>query len=160
VREGPAGNVLRPTQYGATGQALLLDTHVWIWWLEKEIARTADGSYALLARASASGDLLVSDISCWEVSLKAAKGKLRLPMDAGVWLNHAERAPGIRYVPLSREVLLQSTRLAGTLHADPADRMLVATAQLLGVPLVTADRAIIEYALAYSGMVVIDVRRR
>ncbi|HET6577597.1 MAG TPA: hypothetical protein VFG66_04705 [Gemmatimonadales bacterium] len=56
-------------------------------------------------------------------------------------------------------MLFQSTRLAGAPHNDPADRMLMATAQLLGIPLVTADRLIIDYATAQPGTPLVDARR-
>jgi len=79
-------------------------------------------------------------------------------MDAAVWLQRAERAPGIRHLPLDREILLLSTRLAGTVHNDPADRMLIATAQINNIPLMTADRLIIEYAQTVPGTPVVDLR--
>lgn len=72
-------------------------------------------------------------------------------MDVAVWLQRAEQAPGIRFQALTRPVLLQSTRLTGAAHSDPADCMLIAIAQLHGVPLVTADRLIVEYAEAQRG---------
>lgn len=150
---------MRPTQYGIGEQPLLLDTHAWIWWLEDDVTRMAAGTATLLERVEAVGNLLVSDVSYWEVAVKAAKGKLSLSLEATEWLQRAERAPGIRTCPLSREVLLRSTRLVGALHNDPADRMLIATAQLLCVPLVTADRTIIAYAKAHTGIQVVDIRR-
>lgn len=147
-------------QYHLAGLPLLLDTHVWIWWLTGDAPKFVEGARALLQRACDVGDLLVSDISYWEVAMKAARGKLRLSMDAEVWLDRAATVVGFRGCPLSREVLRHSTRLTGALHGDPADRMLIATAQLLGVPLVTADKAIISYAERHSGLHVIDLRRR
>jgi PIN domain nuclease of toxin-antitoxin system len=160
VREYAARGVSRPGQYHLGGRPLLLDTHVWIWWMENDWTRACAGTVELLERAERTGDLLVSDISHWEVAVKAAKGKMRLAMDAIVWLDRAAAAPGFSSCSLSREVLLQSTRLAGSVHGDPADRMLIATAQLRGIPLVTADKAIIGYAERHSGLHVIDVRRR
>lgn len=159
VRESDSRGRSRPGQYHVTGLPLLLDTHVWIWWLENDWARAYPGTLDLLMRAERTGDLRVSDISYWEVAVKAAKGKLRLSMDAAVWLDRAATAPGFRSCPLTRDVLLYSARLVGSVHGDPADRMLIATAQLLGVPLVTADKAIIGYAERHSGLHVIDVRR-
>ena len=79
-------------------------------------------------------------------------------VDAAVWLQRAEQAPGIRLVPLTRPVLLQSTRLSGATHSDPADRMLIALAQLDNIPLVTCDRLILEYASSHGGTPVVDAR--
>ena len=94
----------------------------------------------------------------WEVAVKAAKKKITLSLDAAIWLQRAERAPGIRLLPIDRDVLLLSTRLLGIAHNDPADRMLIASAQINNIPLVTADRLIIEYARADPGTPVVDVR--
>lgn len=137
---------------------LLLDTHIWVWMLEGDMSRLAPAMPALLQRTAAAGGLSVSDISFWEVALKASKGKLVLSVDATIWLGRAERAPGVAYVPLDRTILLQSARLPGTPHDDPADRMLMATAQLTGMPLVTVDEAIIAYAGAETGVPVCDAR--
>jgi PIN domain nuclease of toxin-antitoxin system len=120
----------------------------------------SSATVALLDRTGRANNLLVSDISCWEVSVKAGKGKLELSVDVGVWLSRAVAAPGIRFIPLDRDILLLSTRLAGTSHNDPADRMLIATAQLNNVPMVTADRRIVEYARSHPGTPVVDARRK
>jgi PIN domain nuclease of toxin-antitoxin system len=138
---------------------LLLDTHVWIWHVEGDDTQLAPETTAMLDRSGARSRLFVSDISYWEVAVKSAKGKLTFSVDVGVWLQRAEQAPGIRFLPLTRPVLLQSTRLRGAAHNDPADRMLIATAQLDGIPLVTADRSILEYAKSEGGTPVVDVRR-
>jgi len=111
-----------------------------------------------MQRAATNGLLFVSDISFWEVALKASKGKLTLSVGAAIWLSRAERAPGISYFALDRTILIQSTQLAGALHADPADRMLIATAQLRSAPLMTADDAIIAYAASEPGVPVCDSR--
>ena len=114
---------------------------------------------ALLERCGGKSALVVSDISWWEIAVKAGKGKLTLSMDAGVWLNRASSAPGVSFLPLDREVLLLSTRLSGASHNDPADRMLIAAAQLNNLPLVTADKLIIDYAKSHAGIPVVDARR-
>jgi PIN domain nuclease of toxin-antitoxin system len=156
---GPAGaRVWTPADLATYDGPLLLDTHVWLWHVEGDAAQVAPGTTALLDRSGAQARLFVCDISYWEVAVKAAKGKISFAVDAAVWLQRAEQAPGIRFRPLTRPVLLQSTRLAGAAHNDPADRMLIAMAQLDGVPLVTADRLIIDYARAHRGTPVVDVR--
>jgi PIN domain nuclease of toxin-antitoxin system len=138
---------------------LLLDTHIWLWHLDGDRGQTTSELVPLLDRSGARSNLFVSDISYWEVAVKAARGKLALSIDVAVWLQQAERAPGIRFRALDRPVLLLSTRLPGTVHNDPADRMLIASAQLANLPLVTADRLIIEYAENHPGTPVVDARR-
>lgn len=152
--------VWRPADLPDYDGPLLLDTHVWVWHLEGDASQLSPDTVALLDRSGGAGRLHVSDISYWEVAVKSAKGRLAFSIDATVWLRRAERAPGIRFLPLDRETLLLSTRLAGTAHNDPADRMLIAAAQLYNVPLVTADRSIVEYALEQAGTPVVDVRSR
>lgn len=150
--------VWTPDQLEGYAGPLLLDTHVWLWHLAGDHTQLAAATPALLDRSGRHGHLLVCDISYWEVAVKAAKGKLAFSVDVAVWLQRAEQAPGIRFRPLTRPVLLESTRLGGAPHGDPADRMLMAMARLDGVPLVTADRHIVEYALAHGGTPVVDVR--
>lgn len=150
--------VWTPAELGAYDGPLLLDTHVWVWHLEGDASRMSSATIELLDRSGRLGRLRVSDISYWEVAVKTAKGHLTFSIEATVWLRRAERAPGIRFLRLDRETLLLSTRLGGTLHGDPADRMLIAAAQLYNVPLVTADRSIVEYAQDNAGTPVVDVR--
>ena len=137
---------------------LLLDTHVWVWYLEGDASHLSPALVALLERLGRRGDLRVLDISYWEVAMKTAKGKLAFSVEPTIWLQRAKKAGGIRFLPLDREILLLSTRLPGTLHNDPADRMLIAAAQLNSLPLVTADTFILEYAAANPDTPVVDAR--
>jgi PIN domain nuclease of toxin-antitoxin system len=154
----PTERVWTPAELTSYDGPLLLDTHVWIWYLNGNVDQFAPGATSLLDRCGAQSRLFVCDISYWEVAVKAAKGKLIFAVDVAVWLQRAEQAPGVRFRPLTRPVLLQSTRLANSAHNDPADRMLIAMAQLDGVPLVTTDRLIVEYARSHPGTPVVDVR--
>src|SRR5579862_2458151 len=77
-------------------------------------------------------------ISLWEAAKKHQKGKLRLPMDLGAWLNNAI-AENIEILPLSAEIIVDSTRLPNFLINDPADQLIVATARIHGLTLVTSD---------------------
>lgn len=155
---GVSPMVWAPSDLSDYDGPLLLDTHVWVWYLEGDASRITSHTVSLLDRCAASRRLRVSDISYWEVAVKSAKGRLHFSVDVSVWLARAERAPGIQFLPLQRDILLLSTRLAGTAHNDPADRMLIAVAQLHNMPLVTADRSIVEYALANPGTPVVDVQ--
>ena len=112
-----------------------------------------------LERAAREHRLFVSDISFWEVSLKVSKGQLALPMNATLRLGQATGAPGIQGLALTRDVLIQSTQLAGDPHPDPADRMLIAHAQVNNMSLVTCDARIIAYAARQRGVPVCDARR-
>ncbi len=74
-----------------------------------------------------------------------AKGRITLGMDVTEWLSAVLAVPGVTLLPLSAEIALDSTRLPGEFHDDPADRMVVATARAENAPLVTADRRILAY---------------
>lgn len=113
----------------------------------------------LLERCGRKSNLVVSDISFWEISAKVSRGRLTLSIDSGIWLSRAAKAPGIRFLPLDRDTLLLSTRLTGTIHNDPADRILLAITQLNNIPLVSVDASIIDYARANPGTPVVDARR-
>lgn len=154
----PASRIWRAEELGGYDGPLLLDAHVWIWYLAGDTSHLAASVVSLLDRIGSKSNLRVSDISYWEVAVKAAKKKITLSLDAAIWLQRAERAPGIRFMPIDRDVLLLSTRLSGAAHNDPADRMLIASAQINNIPLVTADRLIIEYARAVPGTPIVDVR--
>ena len=149
----------RASKSAARTDALLLDTHAWIWMLNAAMDKMSDGAWRHIAAAARERRLYVSDISFWEVSLKAAKGQLRLPTNSTLWLGQATRAPGVQGLPLTREVLIQSTLLEGGPHSDPADRMLIAQAQLGGMSLLTCDERIVDYASRVQGIPVCDARR-
>ena len=151
--------VHRPGQGRLGAAPLLLDTHAWVWLLEGATARWHRATTALLEAAAARRALVVSDISFWEIGIKAAKGKLELTLPATLWLQRAAQAPGIQSLAVTREILVLSTQLDGTVHGDPADRILVASAQLHGLSLVTADAAIVEAAATLRTFDVIDIRR-
>ncbi len=137
---------------------LLLDTHAWLWTLDGTAGALTKPACRVIDRAAAAGCLFVSDISFWEVAMLVAQGRLELASDATLWLQRAALAPGIRLVPLTRDVLIESTRLAGIPHGDPADRMLIAQAQLIGASLLTCDKGIVAYAARTPGVPVCDAR--
>jgi PIN domain nuclease of toxin-antitoxin system len=157
-RGAGASRIWRPADLAGYDGELLLDAHVWIWYLNGDRDRLDTATIALLDRTGMTSRLRVLDISYWEVAVKAAKGKIALSMDSAVWLQRAELAPGIRFLPVDRNLLLLSTRLHGVVHNDPADRMLIAAAQIHNVPLVTADRLIVDYAASVPGTPIVDVR--
>ena len=112
--------------------AVVLDTHVWIW-------MAAGDERAGLMRNYA-GRFILPAISVWETAMLAAKGRLKLEPGVDEWVARNLEAP-VELEPLSAEISVRSSRL-GEFHGDPADRLIVATAVVLQMPLVTADRQI------------------
>jgi PIN domain nuclease of toxin-antitoxin system len=75
------------------------------------------------------------------------RGRVALPMNVRTWVEQALGKPGIAVAPLTPEIALESVHLPGNeLPGDPADRMLVATARVLGATLVTKDARLIQYS--------------
>lgn len=138
----------------------LVDTHVWLWFLIGDARAMSAQAVQLLRRCLRGEGLVVSDISFWELGIKAAKGKLSLAPNPTAWLGMAERRPGFSFLRLDREILVASTQLPGELHGDPADRMLIASAMLAQLPLITADRTLLAYAGAEKTFSVCDARPR
>jgi PIN domain nuclease of toxin-antitoxin system len=118
---------------------LLLDTHTLLWWLSNDPGLT-QVARAAIARPEA--DVAVSAVSAWEVSIKAALGKLAAPQDLETQL--------ARHRFSSLAVTVAHALLAGSLprhHDDPFDRMLVAQARIEGLTLVTRDPRIGLYGV-------------
>ena len=125
-------------------EPLLLDTHVWIW-LNEGGAELDDGVVRRIAGAAAHGCAFVSVMSVWEVGLLHAKQRVALGLALPIWVQRA-LAPPITLGALASDIAVSCHQLPGRLHSDPIDRILVATARIENLTLVTRDRAILEYA--------------
>ncbi len=119
----------------------LLDTHVWIWWLTGAGALTAQTRRALNSLPDDERPFL-SAISLWEAQMLAMKGRFQPPCDFEPWLRLASSPETVSLLPLDLEVVLEIERLPARFHADPADRLIVATARTHDLPLATHDRNI------------------
>ncbi|HEY2364104.1 MAG TPA: type II toxin-antitoxin system VapC family toxin [Candidatus Angelobacter sp.] len=111
---------------------LLLDTHIWLWSL-REPQRL--GRRVLHALHDPSNELWLSSVSLWEALLLLQKGRISIQGDAASW--QARATARFREAPLTFEIVLAAHKLS--LHSDPADRFLAATAKVLDLTLVTAD---------------------
>ena len=124
---------------------VLLDTHCWIWSQFGHDHEFSAPGLSTLKQAARDGMLRLSVISVWEVALLESKRRLHLHMDCLEWVRRALETPGLSLVPLTPEIAVESTRLPGDIHADPGDRILVATARNLGARLMTRDQALLAY---------------
>ena len=122
---------------------IVLDTHIWVWWVHGDCALSAS-TRALLDSSEQTG-IGVSAISCWEVAKLVERQRLSLPCPVFDWIQQALSYPGVRLLDLSPRVCVESTQLPGTFHRDPADQIIVATARVFDAPLVTVDAKILEY---------------
>jgi PIN domain nuclease of toxin-antitoxin system len=121
---------------------LLLDTHVWLWWLLGQPELSLRDREALDALAAAGTPPALSAISLWEAQMLAQKGRLRLDSPLTHWLPTAASRETVTLLPMDVEVILALDGLPESFHGDPADRIIVATARAHGLPLATQDRNI------------------
>lgn len=124
---------------------LLLDTHIWIWLMNGDQQALPQAVLEAIDQASQGGRVGIAAISIWEIGMLEAKGKIRLNKRCLDWVQEALDAPGVHLLPLTPEVAVESSRLPGNFHGDPADRILAATARLLGATFVTKDLKLLEY---------------
>jgi PIN domain nuclease of toxin-antitoxin system len=127
-------------------ELLLLDTHCWIWAQLGLIRQLSRAALQSIKDAEREGNLRISVISIWELAMLEKHGRVALPMNLRMWVEQALSKPGIAVAPLTPEIAIESVHLPGELHGDPADRMLVATARVLGAKLVTKDARLIRYS--------------
>jgi PIN domain nuclease of toxin-antitoxin system len=129
---------------------VLLDTCAAIW-LAEGARMSAEALDAIEAAAVGDG-VLVSPVTGWEIGLlsrgRAGRPGLAFLPDLGGWLADLMALPGLREAPLDLRIATAASLLPGSLHNDPADRLIIATARVLGVKVVTRDSAILAYGAA------------
>jgi len=120
---------------------LLLDTHVWIWLsIEKHKSLSTKAKKVL----NSSDHKWISAISCWELAKLVEKKRIGFSIPTLAWIRRSLNEFNIRIADLSPEIAVESTVLRG-LNRDPADQIIVATSRILGMPLLTADKQILEF---------------
>jgi PIN domain nuclease of toxin-antitoxin system len=124
----------------------LLDTHVLLWWLEggKRLSRQQK---RIIDRSDPDSPLAVSDISLWEIVTLYELGRIKLRMALRDWLEAAVAPPLVQRVAISPALAAEVALLPPTCHRDPADRIIVATARVHGLPLLTSDERIADAGL-------------
>lgn len=121
----------------------LIDTHVWLWLLDAP-ERLSRGARALL-KTGKQAPYGVASISAWEIARKESLGRLALTVSSREWLDRACTAGGLRMVDLTPAIAWESCHLPDPFHRDPADQIIVATARVLGLTLITRDERILTY---------------
>ena len=123
----------------------LLDTHFWLW-LQRNDRDFIDGT--LIAEVEGwqrERVAFISAASIWEIAILISLHRMELPVPIEDWVRVGTGDGGFQLLDLTPEVLIGSTRLAGELHRDPADRMLLATVIAHDLTLVTRDKALVRY---------------
>lgn len=128
-------------------KGLLLDTHVWIWLMEGN--PLLENKYRKMINSAAQdNNVHIAAITTWEVSMLAMKKRIILEKPVLAWLNQALSLPGVELRELSPEVAAESCDLPenSKFHGDPADRLIVATARVYGLTILTHDKKMLSYA--------------
>lgn len=123
---------------------IILDTHIWVWWVHRVESLTKVQEQTIVANEGE--QIGVSTISLWEIAKLVEYGRLELPFSIEEWFEQAINYPGIEILELTPEIVIESTRLPGEFHRDPADQIIVATARINNCPLVTSDKKILDYS--------------
>ncbi len=125
-----------------SGAVIVLDTHIWVEYIDDPSRLSKPALEAIRGGQEPVG---ISSISAWEVHMLEKKGRLELRIPARLWVEKCERLALFHFVPVDNTIARLAVELPDPFHADPADRIIVATALSLGATLVTKDRKILSY---------------
>jgi PIN domain nuclease of toxin-antitoxin system len=126
--------------------APLLDTHAWIWWLHGD-PRLGRPALRKLDQFPQNVRPAISDISLWEVATLVSLGRLELQSTLDAWLAIAAHPSTVRVLPITTRIAAEVARLPDSFHRDPADRLIVSTSRVHGLPVLTRDAAIVKSGL-------------
>jgi PIN domain nuclease of toxin-antitoxin system len=124
----------------------VLDTHAWVWWIHGD-ARLDSRTRVQLDDLPAERRPIISEISLWEVAMLVSLGRLRLDRSLDSWLPLAAHPKTVKVWPITAPIAAEVARFPESFHRDPADRLIVATSNNRGWPLLTYDRRIIDSGL-------------
>jgi PIN domain nuclease of toxin-antitoxin system len=133
---------------------LVLDTHALIWAhlgvrIPAKIGRRIEA-------AGRDNELFISAIIPWEIALGVRRGRIKVASDMLEWIQGALDALSAAVASLEPAIAVDAVDLAWD-HADPSDRIIVATARRLGASLVTADTEILEFASSTNAVRVLEL---
>jgi PIN domain nuclease of toxin-antitoxin system len=121
---------------------LLLDTCCIIWTISLPVALSQTAKTSLLA---AEAEIHVSVISAAEIACAVERGKIVIDRHWKKWFRHYVNLNEWRIDSIDLDIMEEAYSLPETFHADPADRIITATARLKNYTLLTADRKILSY---------------
>lgn len=124
---------------------LLLDTHVWIWFVNGDKTLSSK-IHHLINRNLQTKSVFIAAISIWELSMLVSKKRMSLNMPCLEWVRKSLAVTGIQIIALSPEIAVDSAELPGSFHGDPADRMIIATARICELDLLTRDAKLLSYS--------------
>ena len=122
---------------------ILLDTHTWIW--SHSATKLLSDKVKKLIKKTLTDQRAIASISIWEFAMMVVKGRITVKIDPKLWLENAIRNSGLKVIEISPEIALESCNLPGDFHKDPADQIIVATARIHNLTLLTKDRKMLDY---------------
>ncbi len=120
---------------------MVLDTHVWLWWINQDMNTLRPGWSEAIQQAPRLG---VSAISCFEVAWLEKHGRIELPCSRGIWFEKALAGSGVELLPITPEIARAAVDLVEH-HRDPQDRIIIATALVHDAQLLSADGKFVLY---------------
>ena len=127
----------------ARSQSLILDTCALLWLAQGDATALSDETRSRIEAAAA---VYVSAITGFEIGIKCRKGKLELPALPAEWFDAVLEQHDVQVIPLNPMICIRATELPA-IHGDPCDRMIIATAQSRGLPVVTGDHVFMQYGI-------------
>jgi len=124
---------------------ILLDTHIWIWWLNGEGAERLSNEELQLVEAHASdGAIAISSITLWEVYMLNQKKRVAFSIPFDHWLHQATTPEVTRVLDINAQVITALATLPSSVHGDPADMIIAATSKAHGIRLISHDRRLAQ----------------
>lgn len=122
-------------------EIIVLDTHIWLWYINSELERFPSSWLEIIETANQVG---ISPVSCYEVALAQQKGRLLLPCPVNQWFEAALEPSGISLLPLTPTISSCAVNLS-PIHRDPFDRIIIATAIQYQAKLASVDSIFRQY---------------
>ena len=123
---------------------IVIDTHIWIWYIDTPSV-LSNKALTEIDNIKNQSQVVISCISTWELYMLEKKKRLKLKIPAELWVKKCERLSFFNFLPVTNDIANIAVNLPDSLHQDPADRLIIATAKYLGVPLITKDKQIQDY---------------
>ncbi len=120
---------------------IILDSHIWFWWINQELHRF---SVTILEAIKSADRVGVSPVSCFELALAHKRGRLALPLPPFEWFRLALYGSDVELLPFNESIALRAVELS-EIHRDPFDRIIIATALQLNGKLASGDSHFSSY---------------
>lgn len=123
---------------------IVIDTHVLVWWLTQP-ERLSPAARLALDQVSTARPAVLSAISILEITTAVRRGRMDLSVPVGDWLALVRQLPELRIEAVSSEIAARAGGYGDDMHGDPADRLVAATAEVLGARLISADEKLRQH---------------